>query len=525
MKKLILLLFCLIQLALAQAPKELKPIIEVRDKKGDTRFGEYTMGVGDINKDGYADVVVSAPVPRLSYLYYGGNPMDTLPAKVFNSGGRIASGDFNGDGWIDLAIELFFHDTVQIYYGGEDIDTIPDVILHAENVSTRNIEGYGFSLRANDLNGDGITDLIISAAYNTYINDSTLFRGKIYLYQGTTEGLDTIPVWTVVGDTVRAGLGYDIAIGDINNDGKKDIIALGYLGYNNETQDEIFYIKIFINEGNFNFKEEYYIDSRNTAGGFREHIESFDEDGDGIDDILVNRVFIFKGGKNFNTTPTYYVPPPYGDTTMWGPWPVVSGGGDYNGDGIKDILLSTTLPYSHGTPGVTVYLGGINKAPQFVAYRSFTEWGRDELYRPHNAGDVNGDGVDDIIIGGIHSILPTYGLFGIYSGDTSLVTGIKRNNSTTPKDFELGQNYPNPFNPETTIEYTLNKRERITIKIYDTLGREVKTLINNEEQSAGNHTIKWNGTNEKGERLSSGIYYYQLLTGSQNKVKKAVLLK
>ncbi|MDZ7767028.1 MAG: FlgD immunoglobulin-like domain containing protein [Melioribacteraceae bacterium] len=78
-----------------------------------------------------------------------------------------------------------------------------------------------------------------------------------------------------------------------------------------------------------------------------------------------------------------------------------------------------------------------------------------------------------------------------------------------PIQFTLKQNYPNPFNPSTTITFSLPLSGKVELKIFDLLGREVKTLANTEMR-AGNHTIEWNGKGNKGNELSSGVYFYTL---------------
>ena len=88
-----------------------------------------------------------------------------------------------------------------------------------------------------------------------------------------------------------------------------------------------------------------------------------------------------------------------------------------------------------------------------------------------------------------------------------------------PKDFYLSQNYPNPFNPNTTITYSIPKQSNVAIKIFDLLGREVTTLVN-EEKSAGNYKVVFNGSN-----LSSGVYLYRLYAGNFVSTKKFVLMK
>ena len=98
------------------------------------------------------------------------------------------------------------------------------------------------------------------------------------------------------------------------------------------------------------------------------------------------------------------------------------------------------------------------------------------------------------------------------------------NKSVKPTNYSLAQNYPNPFNPETTIEYKVPKPGFITIKIYNIKGEEVKTLIN-AEQTAGSYSVNWNGINNKGQQLSSGIYYYRIEAENYSQTRKMILLK
>jgi hypothetical protein len=88
-----------------------------------------------------------------------------------------------------------------------------------------------------------------------------------------------------------------------------------------------------------------------------------------------------------------------------------------------------------------------------------------------------------------------------------------------PVDYNLSQNYPNPFNPETMISYSLKSEGSVSLKIFDVLGREVVTLVN-QVQNAGNYTVSFNASN-----LSSGIYFYKLESGSFISIKKMMLLK
>jgi hypothetical protein len=92
-------------------------------------------------------------------------------------------------------------------------------------------------------------------------------------------------------------------------------------------------------------------------------------------------------------------------------------------------------------------------------------------------------------------------------------------NNRAPSVFVLTQNYPNPFNPTTTIKYSIPKLSFVTIKIYDVIGSEVATLVN-EEKPFGNYELNWSAAN-----LPSGVYFYQLKAGNYINIKKMILLK
>ncbi len=118
-------------------------------------------------------------------------------------------------------------------------------------------------------------------------------------------------------------------------------------------------------------------------------------------------------------------------------------------------------------------------------------------------------------------------LYGL-AGYLGLITRIEKLDSTLPSNFGLSQNYPNPFNPETTIEYTIpadtrlgKTLQKVTLKVYDVLGREVATLVD-EYKSAGYYNSKLNIKNYK---LPSGVYFYRLQAGVFSQTKKLIVVK
>ena len=93
-----------------------------------------------------------------------------------------------------------------------------------------------------------------------------------------------------------------------------------------------------------------------------------------------------------------------------------------------------------------------------------------------------------------------------------------------PETLALHQNYPNPFNPVTSIRYDLPQDELVNIKVYDMLGRIVRSLVNSQ-QAAGYHSVKWGATSDRNEPISAGLYIYTIQAGEFRHYRKMVLLK
>ena len=98
------------------------------------------------------------------------------------------------------------------------------------------------------------------------------------------------------------------------------------------------------------------------------------------------------------------------------------------------------------------------------------------------------------------------------------------NNKIYVRSFSLQQNYPNPFNPVTTITYNLPKASDVSLKIYNSAGQEIRTLVSGF-QSPGSNTITWDGKNSRGQQLPSGVYLYKIKARDYSETRKAVLVK
>jgi FlgD Ig-like domain len=133
-----------------------------------------------------------------------------------------------------------------------------------------------------------------------------------------------------------------------------------------------------------------------------------------------------------------------------------------------------------------------------------------------------------------------FGLFSFQQGESGIagyfdnvavkiidpITSVNDNNYTAslPKEFALEQNYPNPFNPTTNISYRLKTANDVSLTIYDVLGSIVKTLVK-QYQAPGYHTVTWNGKNDIGKKVNSGLYVYTLKAGDIFESKKMIMLK
>ncbi len=121
------------------------------------------------------------------------------------------------------------------------------------------------------------------------------------------------------------------------------------------------------------------------------------------------------------------------------------------------------------------------------------------------------------IASGINTTYPGFG--GLSFNDYTFPIGIRTGGENIPDKFNLSQNYPNPFNPSTTINYQLPFNGNVKLVVYDAMGREIKTLVN-EKQNAGSYQVEFDGTN-----YPSGVYFYKLQTESYSETKKMVLIK
>ena len=121
--------------------------------------------------------------------------------------------------------------------------------------------------------------------------------------------------------------------------------------------------------------------------------------------------------------------------------------------------------------------------------------------------------------------------FGTYKvqirdvADLGQTVGIDDDVKVNPYEYALHDNFPNPFNPETQIRFSIGSQEDVKLIIYDVVGRQVRTLVNGSSFSPGFHVANWDGLDDKGQKVPSGLYIYRIKAGSFIADKKMLLVK
>lgn len=486
----------------------------------------------DFNGDGINDMIVTTD--NYQVIAYNGNSSGTadilwrfnLAPNNNNTGNveRLLSlqifEDIDNDGIKDiLAGNTGGGETVYAISGanGEKIWSYGDSV----NFDNGDINGLASNI---DFTGDGFPDVLVSASGNEFTGNG---RFSVYLLNGKTgqeiwqinqypdrKMKDAIVAFPGGGAfaTRRANVsaaeiqGFN-SVGNIVWTTNVDRTCWGMaVGYDSTT------LKYMIYAGDINGKI-YALDATEgrimwtgtVNGGFVEDIFVIaDVDGDGFSDLLISALSPF----------LYVLSGANGNTIMVGQTGNNILGaaelGDINADGIPEVgaaSLDNKIYVFDTKTGNPLFSYAFGAGTNSFAAESI--WMMD---------DVDGNGVNEFMAGSRD------GKIVAFSGGTDIPVSNRDFTTYHPSQYELLQNYPNPFNPETVIEFRVPELTKVTIKIYDMLGEEVKTLVN-EVYEPGVHRSIWNGVNNYGSKVSSGVYIYRLEAGSLRISKKMIMMK
>ncbi len=401
-------------------------------------FGSSVASAGDVNRDGYSDVIIGAPnfsAQGRAFVYHGAatglaatpnNVIDdgvTANAKFGNS--VASAGDVNGDGYSDVIIGAPLHNVgannsegrVFVHYGSAlGITATPASIINDANQTNA---AFGLSVAgAGDVNGDGFSDVIIGAPdYNDGANNS---EGRVYIHHGSATGLSALPNNTPNdANQANADFGRSVAgAGDVNGDGYSDVIIGAPFfndGANNlEGRAFVYYGSVTGISATPNSMPD---DANIAAANLGTSVASAgDVNGDGYSDVIIGAPF-FNDGANTGEGRAYLY---QGSAAGLSPSPTstldalnqsnanfgysVSSAGDVNGDGYNDVIIGARS-YTDGANvnegRAFVYHGsaaGLSPSP-ISTLDALNQSNANFGYSVSSTGDVDGDGYSDIIIG------------------------------------------------------------------------------------------------------------------------------
>jgi FG-GAP repeat protein len=461
----------------------------VEGNQSGAQMGFAVAGAGDVNHDGFDDLLIGTPGANRAQLHLGSAAGPALTPSWFSVaccsyGNAVATaGDVNADGFDDVIIGGVNGGTAvegiaQVFHGSATgLGSIPAAILEGNQDFAR----LGFSVAAaGDVNGDGFADVIVGAPD---FSNGEFQEGKAVVYHGSAAGVSLTPAWTVESDQPDTYLGISVAgAGDVNRDGYGDVIA--------------------------------------GANWWSQGVSNDD-----------GRATVYLGSPaGLATTPVFTT---YGTNSELGF--SVDSAGDLNADGYDDIVVGVPH-YQSGQPyegASLVFLGSANgpsPAPDWIAELNLETSHLGQCSA--GAGDVNGDGFDDLVLGAPYSHCPPPPGFPpcgpipafavIYLGQA---TEVATPDAAPPPPAALALRVaPNPFAHATWIEYALSAPASVGLHLFDAAGRARAVLVSGRAET-GPHTITFDGRDSAGDRLVPGVYFLQLTAGDHTAVEKLIVIR
>ena len=494
-------------------------------------FGHDICGVGDLNGDSYDDVAAAGweydpPLGwrALVFVFFGGSPMDTIPDLILTDtywGGStsisLAGGDVNGDSFSDIVVGLpYGPGNVDIYFGGNPMDTIVDLVLWEPPTGS----DFASDVSTGDVNGDEYYDVIAS----DYFRD--MGKGAAHVFYGGPL-LDNVPDVTLKGHGSE-GFGMTVGSGgDVNSDGYDDIVVGAwvnsekyfeggriYVYYGGDPMDTTYDAAMYGKGGGHHLGWEAVSIARNT-NSYDFVITGTRFWPNGFPAECPGKVYILFGGEPMDSIPDVLM---HGQTST-SKLGHTSTAGDIDGDGVQDVIAG-----AHAEDGrlgaVYVWLAGIGMDTIPDAWMKGDSVFAEPGWKVASAGDVDGDGSDEIMTSNYALSKPWHTVWVYkYTG-----TGVSEDyhSKVDVRPWSSIRCTPNPFRHFTAIELrNIQPGTKHLVRVYDAAGRLIRGLEIGNNSTA----VVWDGKDTDGNDVGSGVYFVKVSSAHHVPPEKLVLIR
>lgn len=511
------------------------------------------VGPYDFDNDGYGDFIVASAYTGVfcnDVIHYEAVADDSIDIKwvytfstlscQYDNYSSVAVGDIDNDqnpeilALMDTRPGVSGQDGLQIFEWDPTSLSFPDTPTATWSMLLDSV-WEASQILVEDIDNDGNQEIIVSVMDGPWGSTGSSRIMIIELENGDLSD----PVWNIeYEDPVTTNWsGYNISVGDLDQDGLKEIYTVAY---------EYYHIIIYENLGTpdeYDYQTDFYV-TNEVAERANQSIVIADLDSNGT-----NEMFAVTSGTNSLTgtllTPGYFyavICSTGVDSLTFANFHYLAeypGGlrqlsiGDADQDGKPNLYIAGH--YNEAVFDWEYNGGNLDDVGSYSQTMIFMDDTTDHIF-PNNdqgkvrvaklfSGDIDNDGNGDVIFSSASFATDKPQLFMVEHEEEVIVVNIDHNDSDIiPNKVSLEQNFPNPFNPATAFQYNLSESGIIELTITDIIGRKVTTLISGFQRS-GNHNLLWTGKDSNGNQVPSGIYFYNLKSGSNIITKKMTLSK